>query len=322
LQTDVQNCGRCGHSCLGGTCGGGACQPVQIYKGSDFSPESFTVDGSYIYFKRIRSGGIYVLARMPKDGGSIVDLTSVDEGSGRVALANGVLYWAKGNQLSGCSAPACSSPVVIPNQMNASTATASSDHSRLFWGRIGISGSVEIVTNPSSPAVHGTMPTGVSINDMSARGNDVYVSDGNTAYRATGGGGAAVTIGPGGFRLVANSQSVFFIDIVMVGTDMLAGLKKYSIASIGSAQAAATVGTATGALGGFYGLVVDDSDAYWLVGSDTDVSMRLLHCPVSGCLGTAPELAHTPVTFPDGTLVGDGTALYWGTQDGVFKIAR
>jgi hypothetical protein len=58
------------------------------------------------------------------------------------------------------------------------------------------------------------------------------------------------------------------------------------------------------------------------VGGENDVSMRLLYCPISGCSGTPQELAHTLVSFPDGTIAMDGTAVYWGTQDGVFKIAR
>jgi hypothetical protein len=34
------------------------------------------------------------------------------------------------------------------------------------------------------------------------------------------------------------------------------------------------------------------------------------------------EMASTLVSFPDGTIAMDSTAVYWGTQDGVFKIAR
>src|SRR6185369_496889 len=117
-------CGQCGHSCLGGTCSGGKCQAVQIYKGKDFLPESFTLDSTYIYFKRSKPGDVIVLARMTKDSGQLTDLTSVDEGHERVALVNGVLYWAKGDVVKGCSAPSCSTPVVIPNQIEAHKATA------------------------------------------------------------------------------------------------------------------------------------------------------------------------------------------------------
>jgi hypothetical protein len=263
---------------------------------------------------------VTVLARMPTDGGQVIDLTSVDEGFERVALVNGVLYWAKDNVIKGCAAPSCSSPVVVPDQTEAHLATANSDHSKLFWGRTGSNGtSTEVMTNPSSPIVHGTLPP-VSINHMSARGNDAFVHDGDKSYRASG-GGAAVLIGPGGFRLAPNSTGLFFLDLAM-GSDSLAALKRYSLASIGTPQTASEVGRATGAFGGFYGVAVDDKDAYWMVGSETDVAMRLLYCPVNGCTGTPLELAHTLVSFPDGTIAMDATAVFWGTQDGVFKIAR
>src|SRR5215471_1470026 len=32
-QTSADNCGRCGHSCLGGTCDKGQCQPVTLATG-------------------------------------------------------------------------------------------------------------------------------------------------------------------------------------------------------------------------------------------------------------------------------------------------
>jgi hypothetical protein len=321
LPTDADNCGQCGHSCLGGVCTGGKCEAVQIYKGKDFLPESFTTDGSYIYFKRSKPGDVIVLARMTKDGGQVTDLTSVDEGFERVALVNGILYWARGDVIKGCAAPSCSSPVVIPNQPEAHKATANAEHTKLFWGRTGSSPStIEIMTDASNPVVHGTLPM-VTINDMSARGNNAYIYDGDKSYRASG-SGAAVLIGPGGFRLMANSSSLFFLDTVMAGSDALAALKKYSLAAIGTAQTASEVGRATGALGGFYGVAVDERDAYWMVGGDMDVSMRLLYCPITGCSGTPQELAHTLVSFPDGTMVMDSEAVYWGTQDGVFKIAR
>jgi hypothetical protein len=115
-KSDAGNCGTCGHSCLGGVCSDGTCKAVQIYKGADFLPNTFALDANYIYFKRQKPGDISVLARMPKAGGEVLDLTSVDEGSSRVAVAGGKIYWGRGAAVEACTAPSCSGRFYIPSQ--------------------------------------------------------------------------------------------------------------------------------------------------------------------------------------------------------------
>src|SRR5438046_9066610 len=34
LESDPLNCGRCGHGCRGGDCGGGVCQPIKLAQGN------------------------------------------------------------------------------------------------------------------------------------------------------------------------------------------------------------------------------------------------------------------------------------------------
>jgi hypothetical protein len=51
LETDPLNCGSCGHSCLGGTCNGGICQPRQVAAfDAGNEPVSLTVDDDSIYW--------------------------------------------------------------------------------------------------------------------------------------------------------------------------------------------------------------------------------------------------------------------------------
>src|SRR5579883_758760 len=44
LRTDAQNCGACGHDCLGGACIDGACQPAVLASGLQ-QPTAIAVDG-------------------------------------------------------------------------------------------------------------------------------------------------------------------------------------------------------------------------------------------------------------------------------------
>ncbi len=51
LLTDGNNCGTCGHSCLGGTCSSGACQPVAVTGVLSSGPSVIGVDSQYVYYQ-------------------------------------------------------------------------------------------------------------------------------------------------------------------------------------------------------------------------------------------------------------------------------
>jgi hypothetical protein len=325
LSADDQNCGACGRSCLGGTCKNNVCQATQIYSGTDVLPKTLAVDGQYVYFKRAKSAGVTVVARIPKGGGPSVDLTSVDEGDDNVALANGVLYWGKGDQIKACTAPSCSGPFTISNQVRVSYVTANADHTRLFWTRVGSAPATgDVMTNPSAPTIQGTISNSPIFLAMSAWSSYAYVSADNTTYRVSGGAPDISLVGDHYWGLAANSQSVFGLDDA-TGSGPLV-LKKYSVAAIGTSQTASDVGSYT-FYDGRYGLAADESYTYWLIGSTTESAVRLLRCSVAGCGNAPTELAYVRVgsldrNNADNWLILELDALYWGSPSGVFKIAR
>jgi hypothetical protein len=51
LQTDGNNCGKCGHSCQGGTCSAGKCQVVVVAKNLDPTTGIIGLDSQYLYYK-------------------------------------------------------------------------------------------------------------------------------------------------------------------------------------------------------------------------------------------------------------------------------
>lgn len=62
--SDPENCGACGHSCLGGSCTGGVCAPVLL--SNTGSPLGVALDDARVYFvSATADGGVYSVA---KDG--------------------------------------------------------------------------------------------------------------------------------------------------------------------------------------------------------------------------------------------------------------
>src|SRR5262249_54432682 len=64
--SDPENCGKCGHSCLGGQCVQAACSPVVIVTGA-IQPRAVAVDSTYVYWAEAGNGNI---RRAFLDGGS------------------------------------------------------------------------------------------------------------------------------------------------------------------------------------------------------------------------------------------------------------
>lgn len=91
VQSDPENCGACGHSCLGGECVAGACQPVAIACGQ--SPKALAVDATHVYW--LNDYDIPGVLKAPKNGGDVTILAAdPNSASGwGIALDETHVYW-------------------------------------------------------------------------------------------------------------------------------------------------------------------------------------------------------------------------------------
>ena len=122
--SDPLNCGSCGHSCQGGTCSGGVCQPLSLVSQpiSAFNLVNAQLSDTSLYvYISVDPGGSqpYELWQIPINGsGNAVRVcVGIPPFNGNVAIGNGTVFW---NQpaASGQGFDVVSSPVVGCNPAN------------------------------------------------------------------------------------------------------------------------------------------------------------------------------------------------------------
>jgi hypothetical protein len=88
---DPQNCGACGHSCLGGACARGQCQPVVLAEDQPTTQDSLSdamaVDDSHVFWL---SGGR--IARVPTAGGKVDELRARSAARGKMRVVGDFIY--------------------------------------------------------------------------------------------------------------------------------------------------------------------------------------------------------------------------------------
>jgi hypothetical protein len=87
--TDPQNCGACGHSCLGGACTTGACQPSMLASGMQ-GVCAIAVAGSLLYYAVNDSGEI---GKLDLASGAVTSLVSTGDAPNDIAVASDRVFW-------------------------------------------------------------------------------------------------------------------------------------------------------------------------------------------------------------------------------------
>ncbi len=112
LKSDAKNCSVCGHSCLGGVCDTGTCQPVNVVTGQA-GVNNLETDGTYVYWTGHGTPSttpptVYYVARRRADATDAVKVLAPSEvGGTSLALSNDKIYWIAGQKLRSCDLPDC-----------------------------------------------------------------------------------------------------------------------------------------------------------------------------------------------------------------------
>jgi hypothetical protein len=299
--TDPNNCGACGHGCLGGLCSAGACQPVVLASGID-APVGLALDSSFVYFTS-PSGG--TVSKVPVGGGNLVPIATGESSPTGIAVDAVNVYWS--DATAGGNIMKAALPNGSPKPVATGLATPfwiTTDGTNVYCSLGGANADVIQVPvtggTPSNIATGQMFPYGMAID-----ANNVYWgSNSNTGvlkYPLLGGTASSVAGA---------------LDALQVATD---GTYVYwtTYNSGGGVSRATPGGASEGTLvGGFaypFGIAVDSTNVYF------GTNNAVLRVPVGG--GTATQIATD--NAPE-QLAVDATAVYWASKGNraIMKLAK
>ena len=320
LQTDAQNCGTCGHSCLGGACVNGACSPVVVTSSSYLL---FGIDSQYLYYE-LPSNASYAAGRVGKlstnsAGSTVSDYVSYGSYVGPVASQ---LFWTSWPPMSStssvyeCNVDVCTTPsstwlpsvrnIVgprsIPVSYIATVDTCASGTCITWWNTDATA--VNTYTYTSTQGDSSSMMAAENYvywigKTLDSGGNFVSASlfavDSTTLARAQ----LAGNIGPNVTLVDADTQSVLLYD--QTSTNLL---RVPLPLGLGSAAPQTMVPIS----GGTVTATEDATALYWIDGQGT-----LSSCVPPNCVSTTIVLANAQNNAL--RMLQDTTALYWGRSN-------
>jgi hypothetical protein len=317
------HCGRCGHSCLGGACEGGVCQPIPIATGQG-NVGGLVIDETHVYWTSLTSN---VVARVPKAGGAVQVLAQSPNVSlaPSLAVSKDHVYWGNDDftntvvnrcPLTGCGANA---PEKIADADRPIGLAVNSTH--VYWcdrntarieRRAFTGGAVALVARavgagPQAIAVDKDTGQAFWVGDFSGEAQSHYTDGGTYDIGQNGQSGRVITVD------AVNAYWGVQIDPGERGRILRAPRN-----GSGMAQ---QIGVAGGEPGGMY---LDGTTLFWTAQSP-DGGARgggVYSCPITGCTnGAEPNVVVGRQDLPRGIAV-DATAIYWGNQGFVMKLAK
>jgi len=319
LKDNPDHCGRCGHSCLGGGCEGGVCQPIAIATGQG-TVGPVAIDGTHVYWSSFSTNTI---ARVVKTGGAIQPISqSPNVGNTRsIAVSAQHIYWGNDDfintvvnrcPLTGCGAAV---PEKIADADRPVGVALSATH--VYWcdrnanviqRRAFTGGAVELVgraqgAGPWALAVD--QQQAFWVGDFSGEAQSHYSDGGTYDIGLNGQSGRVITVD------ALNAYWGVQVDPGQPGRILRA--RRDGSQSGSAAQQLSVAG------GEPLGMFLDGPTLYWTAQApDGGTGGGVYSVPTAG--GTATIHAGNQV-LPRGIAVDD-KAIYWGREGSIMKLAK
>jgi hypothetical protein len=307
LETDSNNCGSCGHGCLGGACAGGQCQPIVLT--TDPAPLGIALSGTAVYWID-GAGSVHVVQ---KDGTGAALLTTQSNGSGDdlgagaspIAVSGSTLYWSYGNGM--WSMPLGSTTPTLLGTYGAGVGQFAVTGGLVYFG---VHGPDSINTVPVTGGASSILvPSTAESYGFVIQGGNIFWSA--TALRQVvqmplaGGAQTVIASLPGAetlTQLTADATNVYF----STGTDVMS-------VPLGGGSAPTELGPAN--TWSDSAIAVDAAGVYLTTGSP----FAVLRFPLAGGAPTVLDLGNESLG-----IAADGQAVYWTdtTNGRVMKVAE
>jgi formylglycine-generating enzyme required for sulfatase activity len=313
LQTDPQNCGHCGHSCLGGSCALGECQPVIVATGQK-NPQQMAVNGTHVFWANYgddttgAGGGVM---RAPIAGGAAIPVVTGEKAWG-IALDDGHAYFTSslgGGALREVPLAGGSAQTVVSASSPGALLANATD---AFWLDGGTSSLKKaalaggMVTTLAAASVQGYVAFGSTT---------IFYVTSTTVYSVPLAGGPSVPVATGqtnAYGVATSPRELVWTNLTNSGTVTKAALNGSNPVVLASGRA------------GPQTVTLDDNRVYWtengLAGGGTSA---LAMVPLVG--GSVTVLASWPreAVGIAANVIVDAKALYWNVSDGsVYMLAK
>lgn len=337
LSADRDNCGRCGHSCGGGDCESGKCQPLLIEDGVPY-PHSVAVDLEYVYYAYGNdadgSGAVKRAPKTPKTPGTPPGSVTLFDAHAQVTgvhVIGGKLFFTPSDGLHACNtdgdaATCAATDALIASAYHARQVTSADGH----------------VYFTSNEAVTHVRPDGGERFDLAAGVTDpwgiatngryvYYTSNTNTLERVPVDAGTIEDVGELREKNIESFVTADNLGFFWAYIDPSTGVGHVQ-GALDKTPASKTPYPSSGSPGTAVGIAIDANFVYWSDAGDSgDAGVpgngRLLMCPRSGCAETGPVVLATGLRGA-GQIALDESAIYflendnYGVNGRVRKVAK
>jgi hypothetical protein len=318
LATSADHCGRCGHSCLGGACEAGVCQPVTIASNQQ-RPAGVATDGTNVFWSNDTLGFIAGnVATCPLAGCGAIPSNLVIEGASAVAVDGTDVFFSSeppdnSNDLSlaKCSKTGCGgeSSTIVGARHNAFRFAM--DATDLY-----VLDATSIVRCAKTGC--GQTPATVvttSASGLALDGNDIFLAS-NMVIAKCGKSGCSVPTPLASNETSADNIAVFGGELFWSNDEEGTGTVRRCTAS------ACSPSTVASSLERPFSIAVDASGNYWVdygtfAASYKDGAVKT--CPLAGCSGAPIVLAtsRNPVA-----IALDGVSVVWAETNVDYGTGR
>ena len=321
LASDANNCGACGHSCLGGGCSNDRCLPMVF--AAEPTTQDVALDADFVYYSSLGTeAGSYAdgaVIKMSKTARTRTPLASQQKSPAWLALDETDVYWAglgsvSANHLDGVifAVAKTGGDVQSLAENQELPGDIALDATYVYWTTGGSSGSVGRVaktggTLPDFPVSGQPTPRGIVVDATKMYWTNRYGTPKGAVMVADLNGdnlAAFVDEQDGPYQLVQDATTLFWVN--WETNSLMKALKSAGVASPVQQE-----------LGVITGIAVDGDATYW--GVDRGQGASSIRMRAKGG-GDVVSLA-TNIDSP-GALAVDAAAVYWTSAAGIMRLAK